>query len=235
MTVERACAFVDAAAHLRALSGLAVAQPWKGYGSAIFLELGRLTPEEPDGRSHREGESCIAIEWDWRVEHLGSVLYGSSNTRPEILRGIESLQGTAIDRIDIVGDVPELVVNFSNGHCMRTMVMVDGDPQWSIKLSQAGEWLYPRRGALFIGDGREPIDEAQQTSFDVAREVAFRWDVPSVSPVVGRCADCRWFKSLDGDGHLLDYGVCIAASGPLDGRAVHRKSGCPAFVAGEDS
>ena len=129
------------------LVGLTVTLPWKGYGSAIFLELGQLTVVESRRRNHAVGEACISVEWDWRVEHKSSVLYGSSNTGPRIEGGLAGLQGATIESLSIAGKVPELIVLFSNGHSLRSMAMVTGDPEWSIKLPQ-GRWVFARSGEL---------------------------------------------------------------------------------------
>jgi hypothetical protein len=59
---------------IRPLIGLAVALPWKGYGSAIFLELGRLSPRDSQRQHYSQGEGCISIEGNWRVECGISVL-----------------------------------------------------------------------------------------------------------------------------------------------------------------
>src|SRR5882724_10666570 len=72
---------------IRPLIGLVVSLPWKGYGSAIFLELGRLAPLEYPRQRHNEGEACISVQWDWRVESKTKVLYGSSNSGPNIEEG----------------------------------------------------------------------------------------------------------------------------------------------------
>ena len=85
---EPVCSIEEFTVLAQRLEGLTVALPWKGYGSAIFLELGELTPIESKRRHHAVGEACISVEWDWRVENDVSVLYGSSNSRPEIERGI---------------------------------------------------------------------------------------------------------------------------------------------------
>ena len=175
---------------VRVLQGLEVSLAWKGYGSAIFLELGRLSPpRQPRGR-HEQGEACLCVEWDWRVENASSILFGSSDTRPEIADGIRRLQGSRIDDIAAVGAVPEIVALFSNEQRLRSMAMTIGDPQW--------------RG---------------------------RWGVPTAEPVRGKCDACDWFRRLDGDFALLDYGVCIAEKSPFDGRVVERFSGCPVFSA----
>jgi hypothetical protein len=92
--------------HLRSLQGLEIALAWKGYGSAIFLELGRLSPpQSPRGR-HARGEACVMVEWDWRVEKESSVLFGSSDTGPSIETGIRRLQGCRIAYMSLGGSVP---------------------------------------------------------------------------------------------------------------------------------
>jgi hypothetical protein len=84
------------------LVGLAVALPWKGYGSAIFLEIGQLSPLQSKEHRYNEGEACIAVTWDWRVESGSSVLYGSSNSGPRIDDGIRSLTNTKIHALSLV-------------------------------------------------------------------------------------------------------------------------------------
>lgn len=216
---------------LQSLTGLTVSLPWKGYGSAIFLELGQLTPVVYKRHQHERGEARIGIEWDWRVEDGDRVLYGSSNSGPEIAAGISSLQGTRIESIAAVGDVPELVVRFSNGQCLRSMVMLTGYPMWSIKLP-GGRWIVVKDGTVcFEGDTSGTTEQdKQEEPFALEERTAARWGVPQVEPHPGRCADCVWFVPLDGDAYLLDYGVCLSSASPFDGRAVNVASGCPAFT-----
>jgi hypothetical protein len=211
------------------LIGLTVSLPWKGYGSAIFLELGALAPLESPHQRHNEGEACIAVEWDWRVEAEAAILYGSSNSRPKIEAGILSLQGTTVQALAAVGRVPELVVQFSNGACLRTMVMHAGDPEWSIKLPDE-RWAYAKNGRFLVGSGAASTTEEEKAAFALAERTATRWGTPSVEPKRGSCAHCAFFVRLDGEGHLLDYGCCVAETGPFDGRVVRGSSGCPAFA-----
>ena len=210
------------------LIGLTVSLPWKGYGSAVFFELGHLSPRATKRARHNEGEACISVEWDWRVETEGAVLYGSSNSRPKIEVGIRALQGETIESIVAAGQVPELEVRFSNGHCLKSMVMVTGDPEWSIKVLD-GQWIYVRDRKLQVGDGTSTVSSHEEAAFASAERASIRWGVPESEPVAGRCAACASFIRLDGNGHLLDYGCCIAEASPFDGKAVERTSGCPAF------
>jgi hypothetical protein len=222
----------DFEALVQPLLGLRVSLPWKGYGSAIFLELGELVSLKSNRRRHDNGEACISVTWDWRVEAETAVLYGSSNSRPEIDAGIQTLKGTTVEAIGVVGQVPELVVRFSNGHCLRSMVMVTGNPEWAIRLTD-DSWINAKRGLLLIGDEGSSLTEDEVAAFALAKDAADRWGVPSIGTKQGSCAGCTYFISLDGDADLLDYGCCIAAAGPFDGRAVERNSCCPSFTTNE--
>ena len=217
---------------VRPLLGRKVAEPWKGYGSAIFLEIGPLRPTDT-ARRHREGAGCIALEWDWRVEGGRRILFGSSDSRPKIEDGISRLEGAMVQTIGLAGEVPELLIHFDNGHRLRSMAMTTGDPQWTIRLLD-GSWIYARDGLLRLGDGTSTAtDDDEEAAFAKAEAAATRWGVPVVEPRPGQCRNCDWFIPLDGDGHLLDYGVCGAPGGPLDARAVNRGSGCPSFAKSE--
>ena len=213
---------------LKPLHGLQVSLAWKGYGSAIFLELGRLSAPENDRGQHGRGEACLSVEWDWRVERESSVLFGSSNTRPEIEVGIRGLQGSRIENIEAVGAVPELVALFSNGQRLQSMIMTNGDPQWGIKLP-SGSWLSVKGGLLLLDAEPEGSTEEYTNESKVTENATSRWGVPIAEPVQGRCDSCDWFRRLDGDFYLLDYGVCIAETSPFDGLVVHNSSGCPIF------
>jgi hypothetical protein len=219
----------DFQALVQPLLGLMVSLPWKGYGSAIFLELGALAPLESQRRHKNNGEACISVEWDWRVEAEAAVLFGSSNSRPKIESGIHSLRGTTIQALTVVGQVPELVVQFSNGYCLRSMVMATGNPEWSIKLTD-GRWVYAEGGHLLVGTGTASTTEEEAAAFAIAERTAARWGIPSVESKRGSCASCASFVPLDAEGHLLDYGCCMANSGPFDGRIVARNSGCLYFT-----
>ncbi len=195
----------------------------------MFFEPGNLAPLESKRQCYNKGEACISVQWDWRVEAESTVLYGSSNSGPKIESGIQTLQGKTIEAISVVGQVPELVVRFSNGHFLKSMVMVTGDPEWSIKLLD-GRWVYVRAGNLASGEGVWTLSKREEAVFALAERTAARWGVPTANPMLGQCSACASFIPLDGNGSLLDYGCCVAETGPFDGRAVKRTSGCHAFT-----
>ena len=216
--------------HVRVLQGMEVSLAWKGYGSAIFLQLGRLSPPRKPRGQHAQGEACLCVEWDWRVENASSILFGSSDTRPEIADGIRGLQSSRIDDIVAVGAVPEIVASFSNEQRLRSMAMTQGDPQWGIRLP-SGSWLSARKGELCLDAEPERNSDEYAREIKMAEDAHERWGVPTVVPVKGNCHACDWFRRLDGDFALLDYGVCIAEKSPFDGQVVGHLSGCPVFRA----
>ena len=106
--------------------------------------------------------------------------------------------------------------------------MVSGDPEWSIKLGDH-DWLCVVDGNLSRGKGIANTTAEELAAFEIAEETAKRWAVPLAKPKKGPCSQCVSYVRLDGEGHLLDYGVCIAADGPFDGKIVNTDSGCPQF------
>ena len=219
----------DANLQIESLVGLTVSLPWKGYGSAIFLELGVLSPIQHPRQHHKQGEACISIEWDWRIEEGSKVVCGSSNSRPTIKREVEALCGETIEELSIHGEVPELLIHFSGGKRLISAAMLAGYPRWSIRLSSE-TWMACDEGVIHVGDGEETgITPEEKAVFDHAEITAERWGIPVAASVEGKCEQCECFISIDGDGHLLDYGVCTSRESPLDGRAVHLKSCCAAF------
>jgi hypothetical protein len=98
---------------LERLADMPVSFAWKGYGTAIFLELGSLSSE--DRRRLPKGEVTIYVSWDWRVEKGNRVLFGSSNSKSDMADGIATLVGSTIKSAAILGMIPDLSVVFSNG------------------------------------------------------------------------------------------------------------------------
>ena len=56
------------------LIGLSVSRVWQGYGSAIFVEFGKLhSTLARDGRpGSPRGEWTLFIEWSWRIANACS-------------------------------------------------------------------------------------------------------------------------------------------------------------------
>jgi hypothetical protein len=61
--------------------GLPIAHAWRGHGSALFLELGRLHRVDLTRLVRRQkqsgnpkGEAGVMIEWSWRIERVVHVV-----------------------------------------------------------------------------------------------------------------------------------------------------------------
>ncbi len=218
---------IDFAETVRPLIGLPIGHAWKGYGSAIFLELGKLRPTGHN--DHPTGEFCIGIEWDWRLEFGSTVEFGSSNTGAEINKRISSIEGAAVESLETFGRVPELLIGLSTGHRIRTTVMTTGDPEWSIRIGE-DKWVYVTDGKVGrSGEGIANTTPEELAEFELAKKTATRWSVPVLEPKNGNCSQCVFYVRLDGQGSLFDFGVCIEANGPFDGKVVNVHSGCPEF------
>jgi hypothetical protein len=73
----------------RPLVGLPVSHSWRGYGSAIFLELGALR-SAGKGRERR-GKATVMLQWSWRVESARAIRLGSWSGERRITNGVRSL------------------------------------------------------------------------------------------------------------------------------------------------
>ena len=215
------------------LVGMLISLPWRGHGSAIFLELGELQPFSYPKQRHQDGEACISLEWEWRIENEKEIVCGSSNSSPEIEKAINILKDKNVEAIVLDGKIPELVIELSDGLKIRSMTMTSGYPEWCIRLAD-GSYLSACDGSLNRDDGtgeESELPPEDDEVIDHADTTAARWGKPISEPLRGHCEDCIFFIRVDGHFALLDYGVCTSKDSPLDGRAVHLKSGCEAFTA----
>lgn len=132
--------------------------------------------------------------------------------------------------IEVGGEVPEISLQLSNGMRLRSMVMVTGDPEWSIRLPD-GRYLDALAGRIHLGDGSHRAYPSEESALMLQRadQATERWQRPRQDPAGGDCRACAFFAALDGDDALLDYGVCTSGASRFDGRVIHRLSGCPAY------
>ena len=131
------------------LIGLSVSRPWRGHGAALFMELGPLTGTYP-GSGRPKADAGVAFDWCWRVESYGAVAFGSSSGDRKIDHGILSLEGAFIECITIVGRLPELSVQLSDGRWIQSFAAAEGQPGWSLFLNDQ-TWLGVNRGVVYRG------------------------------------------------------------------------------------
>jgi hypothetical protein len=148
----------------RPLVGMPVSHAWRGFGSAMFLELGELTTSTRTYRkrgevTHIDGEAKLMLEWSWRVESPRAIQFGTWSSNRRMTRGIESLQGHTVLDVQLEGRIPELVVTLDRNRWVHTFMTAEGQPQWSVRLHD-GAWLGIHRGHLYRQGPRSEWDAA---------------------------------------------------------------------------
>lgn len=129
----------------RSIVGLPITHSWRGAGSALFLELGRLHLVRRG--LDPMGVATVMIEWSWRVERVRSIEVGSWSTERRMDAGIANLAGPSISEVSVTGRLPELVIALSDGRYVHSFMTADGQPSWVLFLPD-GSWLTVERGRL---------------------------------------------------------------------------------------
>ena len=129
----------------RPLVGLPVSHSWRGFGSAIFLELGALK-STGEGREPR-GRVSVMLQWSWRVESARAIRFGSWSGERRITNGVQSLPGRRVVDVGVTGRLPELVIALSDGLWVHSFMTAEGQPEWTVFLPDGG-WLHVVRGQL---------------------------------------------------------------------------------------
>ena len=131
MTESESYSFKD---FVQPLIGLSVSHVWRGYGSAIFLEFGRLHPTKlRDGTPGNDrGEFGLMIEWSWRIEGKRRIWCGSWSDDEKILPYLQKLLGRRVTSVASFGRLPEIEMSFSGGLHLLSMMTAEGDPEWAL-------------------------------------------------------------------------------------------------------
>jgi hypothetical protein len=147
--INRASSFAELT---KPLLGLPVSRPWRGYGTAIFLEIGELHEERYQTKSGERtsicGEYCIGVQWSWRVENPRSIQFGSFSTDRVITSRIHRLRDRTLKRFTIFGRIPELQIEMSDNLWLTSFMTSDGQPQWGIRLPTG--WIGVERSRIMI-------------------------------------------------------------------------------------
>lgn len=146
--------FTSFCAHL---IGLPVSRLWQGYGSAIFLEFGKVQPRQRrDGSpGNPRGEYTLMIEWSWRIEGKRRIWCGSWSEGVRWPRAFSRIQGATVASISLYGRLPELELTLSNGLHLLSMMTAEGDPSWALtrNLDDVPSSVGVRAGRLHYFDG----------------------------------------------------------------------------------
>jgi hypothetical protein len=144
----------------RPLIGLPVSWVWRGYGSALFLEFGRVS----SGRRRRdgslgnpEGEMTLMIQWSWRIEGRRTILGGSWSEEWGWPRLFKLLKGATVRQATLFGRLPEVEVILSNDVRLLSFQTSSGGPEWSLfdKSNPVTRWCTVRRGRVVIEESEK--------------------------------------------------------------------------------
>jgi hypothetical protein len=138
------------------LIGLPVNNIWQGYGSAIFLEFGRLEiRRRRDGSpGNPRGEWGLMMEWSWRIEGKRRIWCGSWSDGARWPRAFACLLHAKVASVSLVGRLPEIDIGLSNGLHILSMMTRESDPEWALFNRQVEHGL-----ALFVKAGRLMVEE----------------------------------------------------------------------------
>lgn len=137
-----------------------VSHVWRGYGSAIFIELGHLTPKRrKDGTAaNPEGEVSLGVEWSWRIEDARAIICGSWSEENLWEPALDRLKNTHIARCEVFSVLPEIALTTDTGLRFLSFSTTDGQPGWHFVDRRDGpaRWFTVRDGQIHLGDGTEP-------------------------------------------------------------------------------
>jgi hypothetical protein len=143
-----------AVAMLSRFVGLRVARPWRGYGAALFLELGRLhtviRKSKKGIRRSRDGQVTFMIDPQWRVEKPRSIQFASNSKEGRFAKGMVTLEGQVLTGIALTEGLPELQVTFGDGRRLSTFCDWLTQPAWTILIND--------RSLVDIGPVWEGVD-----------------------------------------------------------------------------
>ncbi len=136
----------------RAAVGMTVSYVWRGYGSALFLELGQLTPTmRSSGEAGApDGEISIMIEWGWRIEQGVTIQCGCWSDEALWQPSFAGLVGHKVTEVTIFGVLPEITLWLESDLRVSSFMVAEGDPVWVIfdRRNPPLRWYASRSGRI---------------------------------------------------------------------------------------
>jgi hypothetical protein len=143
------------------LIGLPISHVWRGYGSAIFVEIGELSswPRKDGAPGNPQGEVTLGVEWSWRIEDGSAILCGSWSEEGLWEPTLSLFRHARIARCELFGALPEIAITTDTGIRLLSFCTTDGQPQWHLMdhRSEPARCFSVHDGRLYLGDGTEPF------------------------------------------------------------------------------
>ncbi|GAB2899669.1 hypothetical protein ACCI51_18205 [Microbulbifer echini] len=129
------------------LAGLELSYAWRGHGSAIFLEFGKL--DHNTGKNNPIGEFSLMLDCEWRIENSNQILCGSYRSHDEIEKEIHGLVGDQLVNLEFMGNLPEISIALASQKYVVSFTSDVGDPEWGLRLP-SGSWLCSKGGSVVL-------------------------------------------------------------------------------------
>lgn len=140
------------------LVGMELSHLWRGHGTALFLEFGKLSERlRNDGSvGNPIGEISVGLEFDWRIEVDRRLLIGSYGDQQLWPKLFKSSMGKRASHVELFGDVPELRVVMAERERLLSFSLDDSGPEWGVtdNRSSPPTWIYWQNGELRCDDGK---------------------------------------------------------------------------------
>ena len=136
----------DANEFIRNFENQTISHVWRGYGTAIFLEIGVL---DFNSGNNPKGEATIFVEWSWRIEDRNNILLGSFSENEDIGKAIDILKNKKILKVEFFGRLKEIQLQLEGDIWFSSFSTVEGSPEWTACNSNK-EWLCYKKGRYVI-------------------------------------------------------------------------------------
>ena len=144
---------------MRDLVDETIGDVWRGYGSALFIEIGQMTPHtRRDGSAGQaQGQISIGLGVSWRIQDERAILCGSTSEEASWEPAFTLLRGATIRACHLFGALPEIDIATTEGIRFLSFTK-EGQPEWYMvdRRCDPARWFMVRGGQLHLGDGSEP-------------------------------------------------------------------------------
>jgi hypothetical protein len=139
------------------LIGLGVSHVWPGYGSALFIEFGELTPSNlirrSGSRGNPKGQMGLMVGFGWRIERGSSIICGSDGDEANWPFILDRLKDAKVVDASLIGRLPEISLELTNGDFLVSFTSAEGNPEWALadhRDPKRSRWLSVREGRIQV-------------------------------------------------------------------------------------
>lgn len=125
--VKDTISFEQAKKDIQKIVGLSVSRTWKGYGSAIFLELGELNKKyqkwinKDDGKNYSlQGDWTLSSDGGWLIRKNNIVIFdGLEDNQRDIEETIDQFDGVKITDFSFASDSNSVQFTFETNMVLQ--------------------------------------------------------------------------------------------------------------------